>query len=767
MKTLPFSFVVIAAFVLTSCQPKSNSNPSERLISMASSHSGLEGSNDYLQSPYVAAGDRLYMVGHQDGSFPDLGWHIDGEMGGIWDHPIKLMDGFSMVVTEGINSWVLDSASSFHNLPFGNIHRFARQDLKVERFQFVPESTEGLIVEVRIENTAATEKVIEFSFTGHVDLRPTWLAERQEIEDGTDEGRFDDSRQAYVAKDVNNPWFVVFGGTNGFEPSAKNHAISRKGKGKDFSLSREFEIEANDEAIFQFYISGSYESKAKALATFDKLSTKPVELLEAKIQKYNNVRTTNLLATNDPGVDQMFQWIKYNTQWLVRDVPEVGRGVSAGIPDYPWWFGTDGAYIIQGLLSAGMHEEALHTIDLIMDLSRKENGNGKIVHEVSSNGVVFNPGNLNTTPTFIIALWKAYEWTGDPRIIEEYYDDIMQGIAWIDSMDKDQNGYPDGAGMMEIHGLHSEMIDVVAYLAKAYQAVSNFAAIKNDLETSRKYAKMSKDLTHKINTEWWVKEAGSYADFRSSKVEALELIDAALIRADTINKPWSVEELEETKKAAENAAEKLQGFVVHHNWVVNTPMEVGLAYFYQAEEALVTAKKYQNRFGMFVTGIDRDEEQEKASKWKAFSYVGAVMTLPTGVQAIGEANYGNSDGALEYLKMLENSFSYALPGSMYEVSPDFGMIAQGWNIYAVAVPVVDYFFGIQPKAFSELIVIKPQMPSSWNEAKLQNIKIGENELSISFTREGDEEKYEINQKLDWDIQFDGTNKQTATINQTP
>ena len=140
------------------------------------------------------------------------------------------------------------------------------------------------------------------------------------------------------------------------------------------------------------------------------------------------------------------------------------------------------------------------------------------------------------------------------------------------------------------------------------------------------------------------------------------------------------------------------------------------------------------------------------------------MTLPTGVQAIGEANYGNSDGSLEYLKMLENSFSYALPGSMYEVSPDFGMVTQGWNIYAVAVPIVDHFFGIKPKAFNELIVIKPQMPTAWKEAKLENIKVGDNEISISFTREGDEERYEITQKLDWDIQFDGTNKQTAVIN---
>jgi len=48
----------------------------------------IEGKTQYLMSPFVTAGDRVYMIGYQDGSFPDLGWHIDGEMGGIWDHPI-------------------------------------------------------------------------------------------------------------------------------------------------------------------------------------------------------------------------------------------------------------------------------------------------------------------------------------------------------------------------------------------------------------------------------------------------------------------------------------------------------------------------------------------------------------------------------------------------------------------------------------------------------------------------------------------------------
>ena len=46
---------------------------------------------------YVAAGDRAYIVGVQDGSqVPDvslnpngIGWHIKGQMGGVWAHPIN------------------------------------------------------------------------------------------------------------------------------------------------------------------------------------------------------------------------------------------------------------------------------------------------------------------------------------------------------------------------------------------------------------------------------------------------------------------------------------------------------------------------------------------------------------------------------------------------------------------------------------------------------------------------------------------------------
>jgi hypothetical protein len=42
---------------------------------------------------YVESGSRGYVVGSEAGRFPASGWHIRGEMGGVWTPPLKLLDG--------------------------------------------------------------------------------------------------------------------------------------------------------------------------------------------------------------------------------------------------------------------------------------------------------------------------------------------------------------------------------------------------------------------------------------------------------------------------------------------------------------------------------------------------------------------------------------------------------------------------------------------------------------------------------------------------
>jgi len=734
----------------------------------------ISGRAAYLNSPFVTAGDRVYMVGHQDGSFPELGWHIKGEMGGIWNHPIKLMDGFNTFLTLDGSNIPLGKAHRFTNYPMAGRHdyRLDSLDLQVERWQFVPDGKEGLVLEFVLHNIGNTDKSLEFGFIGHPDLRPTWLGERTGMTDGKDRADYDRDLRAWVVKDASNPWYVIYGSNL----PAVSHSVrktSYAGKGVASELTYSLKIPAGKREYIRFAIAGSYTSESKAKETYSEILKNSDQLLAGKRDRYSDLASRSRLVTPDSTLNQTFEWLKYNCDWLIQDVPEIGRGIVAGIPDYPWWFGVDSEYALQGYMAIGQPDAVYGTIHLLDSVSDAVNGNGRIIHEMSTNGAVFNQGNINETPQFATLIWRTYQWNGDRDFLRNYFPTIQKGLLWLmEENDGNNNGFPDGFGMMEIHGLNSEMIDVATYTQAAFAHAALIAKELGEDALAEEYLQKAVYLKAKINKEFWSEEFGSYADFIGTNAQALHLIEDAIVRADTLGKPWAVAELENTREGILKGSREnntLRPFVLHHNWVVNTPMETGIAPPEKALKALETARKFTSPFGVFVTGIDRDETagQDEGSfeGSKIFSYTGAVMTLPTGVQAIAENNYGNPDQALDYLLRMTRSFSYAFPGSMYEVSPDYGMIVQAWNIYSFAVPIVHQFFGIEPLASRNQIRLRPQMPSSWNRCSLEDVLIGENKLSIYYERmETGEIKLTVLQdREDWQILLQPGTEDSSSI----
>ncbi len=726
-------YIFLFVLLITACSTKSPKPISGLLEDVPS----INGTSAYLGSPYVTAGDRVYMVGHQDGSFPPLGWHIKGEMGGIWNHPIKLMDGFDTELTLENSSLSLDKANSFVNFPFANKHyfEFPENEIIVERLQFVPDGAQGVFVQFVIKNTGQRTQKGKFRFTGHTDLRPTWLGERTQMVDGQDQGTYQDGK--WIVKDAENPWFNIFGADQMPETFLSNETGIGK-NGQTNTLIYPIEIYGGSTQILNFAMAGSYTSLEDAQRNYADIHKNYFGMAEKKKLRYEQLAQQSKLTLPDKQLQQTFEWLKYNCDWLVRTVPEIGTGIGAGIPDYPWWFGVDSEYALKGYMAIGQEDVVEKTIKLLDSVSMAINGNGRILHEMSTNGAVFNEGNINETPQFASLVWEIYTWNGDKEFLKKYFPTVQKGLKWLlDENDSDQNLFPDGFGMMEIHGLDSEMIDVASYTQQAFEDASRMATELGKTALEEQYAELAEKLAKKINDEFWSEEFGSYADFIGTDEQAIHLIDDAIIRADTLNKPWAVEELKATKQQIlDNPSKKPRPFVLHHNWVVNTPMEMGLADSVKAITALDNAKKFTNPFGVFVTGIDRDESagQDFGSfkGSKVFSYTGAVMTLPTGVQAISENNYGRPDEALDYLKRMTRTFSYALPGSMYEVSPDYGMMAQAWNIYAFAIPIVKQFFGITPMAHEKTVIIEPQMPKEWDKASLENVTVGDNEISIWY-----------------------------------
>lgn len=749
--------ILIAVLMLILGCTKTATPPSS-FKTLAAESPSIAGKTAYLASPFVTAGNRVYMVGHQDGSFPDLGWHIKGEMGGIWDHPIKLMDGFDLAVLHENDTLTLNNADRFVNYPFTNMHEFAwaEKNLNIQRWQFVPDDTEGIIIQLAIENTGDA-KEIQLDFTGISDLRPTWLGDRTGMIDSKDQAVFDEPNKLWKVKEQNNPWHVLFGSS--VKPTATAQATTQDATTQS-SLSHALKLPAASTTVFTYYIAGSYQSEAAALATYKKMQARSTELFQAKKERYEQLASHSKLSIPDISIAQAFEWLKYNSDWLVRRVPEVGTGISAGIPDYPWWFGVDSEYALKGLMAIGQTETVYSSIRLLDSLSEATNGNGRIVHEVSTNGAVFNPGNINETPQFASLIWEVYRWNGDRTFLETYYPSIKKGMHWLlTEKDTDQNLFPDGYGMMEIHGLDSEMIDVASYTQRALVDAAKIAEVLKDTATAENYKAKAAVLKEQINTQFWSETFNSYADFIGTDAQALHLIEDAIVRADTLEKPWAVKELKETREYIKNnPSTAARPFVLYHNWVVNTPMEMGIAPPEKAKKALKTAEQFVNPFGVFVTGIDRDDtagsDEGSFKGSSSFSYTGAVMTLPTSVQAIAENNYGNPDAALDYIKRMTRSFSFAFPGSMYEVSPDYGMISQAWNIYGFAIPIVQQFFGINPDAASKTVTVKPQMPKDWDDVALENVKIRDNAVSVFYTKTNNQIKLRVTQtQPDWTMKL--------------
>lgn len=742
-----FVFLLLSSICLVGC---SQEFPERNLKTITMQSPSITGKTEYLASPYVTAGNRVYMVGHQDGSFPDLGWHIKGEMGGIWNHPIKLFDGFDAVVSIADTSVVLNKAAQFTNFPYANMHEFdlSTLGLNVSRWQFVPDDAQGILIQFIVTNTTQEQLALDFLFSATSDLSPTWLGERTDMINTKDKAVYNEKNKVYVFKDSLNPWYGVLGSDL---PMAKpsNAVFNTERKDAQGGFNSSLVIAPYDTITFSYVLSGSYKSKEDAIVTFHNIKTNWQSQVQEKRDRYQKLASQSKLITPDSTLNTAFEWLKYNCDWLIREVPEIGSGITAGIPDYPWWFGVDSEYALKGYMTIGQTEAAYNTIKLLDSVSEAVNGNGRIIHEMSTNGAVFNPGNINETPQFASLIWEVYKWNGDKAFLEKYFPTIEKGLDWLlEEQDHNKNMFPDGFGMMEIHGMDSEMIDVAVYTQRALNDAASMASELGRTGLATGYREFAAYLGDLINEEFWSEEFGSYADFIGTDAQALQLIEDAIVRADTLNKPWAVAELNQTKQAIlANPSAKPRPFVLHHNWVVNTPMEMLLAPQDKAIRALNTAQKFVNPFGVFVTGIDRDDSAGKDDGSfkgsKIFSYTGAVMTLPTAVQIVGENNYGRPDQALNYLNRMTRSFSYALPGSMYEVSPDYGMITQAWNIYGYGVPLVQQFFGIRPFAAKKQVTISPQMPNSWDNASLENVIIGDGENSISVFYQNSDTKTTI------------------------
>ena len=169
------------------------------------------------------------------------------------------------------------------------------------------------------------------------------------------------------------------------------------------------------------------------------------------------------------------------------------------------------------------------------------------------------------------------------------------------------------------------------------------------------------------------------------------------------------------------------------------PVEMELAPRRQAERALerMHTPEFIGEYGMYLSGMSQR----------------GIMTISTGVMAAAQVRYGYADRALELLCRMGDSFGRATPGSISEMSPDYGCFVQAWTAYAMFVPVVTGFFGVNPKGDAGEIELRPCMPKAWKQAQLQGLPVLNGELSLRYWREEGLVRLEIENHTDYPLRL--------------
>jgi glycogen debranching enzyme len=492
----------------------------------------------------------------------------------------------------------------------------------------------------------------------------------------------------------------------------------------------------------------------------------PDNLLAQKVGGRQNLLARTKVSLPDPALQDAFDWGKLNmadltrtvTNAQIRDVDE-GRaypnpvatipkltGIGAGYPDYPWYFGTDGAYTAYPLVASGQWGTAMDHLRSIRDVSQVVNGStGKVVHEMVTDGSVYwgtntDPGNTNETAQFATAVDLIWRWSGDNRFRDEMYPFIVDGMHYITSpgcplgdpnlgqspegtCDNDSDGWPEGYGMVERTGMGEEKLDNTAYTWQALRALQRMAESKGDTETATWADGKADAMEAKFDAAWWMTGQNLYAD--------------------SLDDPGDV---------------KLQ----QKHWINATPMETLLAPQNRATTALNTLESgdFTGSCGLFHTG--RGGGPTGVGELKCW-------TLPTSVMAVAEANYGRlaNNQAPFYMKSIANQLDLEMPGALPEISPspeydpfvdfrDRAMFMQAWSSYGVQWPVIHHFLGIDPNIPAGTLSVVPDIPDSWPGLSVQNLKVGDGTMTVSASRKGKRYTTEVSAPAGW----------TMTIGQT-
>lgn len=741
----------------------------------------------------VVVGDRFYSVSSADGLYPASGWHISGEMGGLWTPPLKLLDG----IWFGLDgSWLGKQAPAEQfNAGYGytRIAYTAPNGVRAERTDVAPDGIRAGLIGITL--SSPTHRTVRLDVDAHSELMTAypwgWTKPDQQAFNLPDTGAYENGAllfreqgtpqvanaaphdfAALVAAAGHTPFAhklgpgfrgpqeppVICPATGQQPPRCDDSAV---GKGTGGELSYSVQIPAGQPVTVWIAVAGSDHGLAPARDALSTALQDPGGLVARKLATRRAVASNTVVdLPGDRLLQRSVDWSKQNLADAVQEARDLqlritnqgtqyppakgsvasARWIGAGWPDYPWLFGTDGEYTAFAAVAAGQfgaiedHLRALRqTSDIVNDRS------GKVVHEVVSDGSVYfgtnaDPGNTDETAKLPSAVALVWRWTGDRSFLNQMYDFTRRNMHYVvDKLDSDHDGWPEGLGNVERPGMGLEKLDNAVYTIRGLRDLADMARATGDSPTAAWADQHAADLEGRFDRTWWY--GGDTNQF-----------------ADSIDDP---------------ATPGNESKIFQRHWIGLTPMEVEVVHPGQVPAPLATdahgraavAQRelpcYTGDNGLYHTGTGPTSAaggNKGPSCDTAVSTVQserAVYSLGNAVMAVAEGNYGRL--AQQQIYTTDNArlqldpALWEMPGAMPEIapSPDFApanidrkftersMVLQAWGAYGILWPVVHQQLGIAPDLGHQRLEVVPQVPPGQSQVAGRDIRLGNGAVSVT------------------------------------
>jgi hypothetical protein len=618
-------------------------------------------------APFILAGPRLYAIGYGSGEIGPIGTeHVVGEMGGIWAHPLKVADGFTLALRSPDGAPLALDNGLFSEGPAEIAWTWSTSALRLLRRDRVLPGEPAYASMVTLANESGATATGTLEVTAHLKFLGCWFG-GQPATGGT----YAMSDALVLGHDQGLPaWGIALGAA----VPPDNTQVAPNERGATVTLEYRFTLEPGASRVWLLLLCVSQDGgEAAATARWrERIDGAATHFADDDDPLAGLPR----LASEDGDLARDVALAQANLRLLEADNRELGLYFLAGLPEYPQLFGCDTAYSIPGAVAAGF---TITTRSALMSLARyATQACGRVPHEITTNGRIFHPGNIQETPQLTIAVWDYLRWTGDLDLVRQLFPTLREGLtAYLPAIGGPDPRYPIGDGMVERLGMGSRKLDSACYHIAGLRVLARLAAALDEPDAAG-YVTTADAVQRDFERDWWLEEAGLYADSMHT--------DGRL---------------------------QLDG-----HWTQVLPVQLGLASPERAEQVLARIEEtFVNQWGLVHT---RGREE-------------LVWTLPTGLLALAAFKMGRAERGLALARSIAQTAHHGTLGTFKELIPEGLCFVQLWSAALYLQVIFEGLLGLQPDALAHALTITPALPPDHPPVSVRGLRVGAHQVTLTIT----------------------------------